>query len=67
MRSRVRLIVLAGALPLLISMAAAAQDVASFEKRVTVKKLPNGLTLLVMERAEAPVFAFETIVDSGSV
>ncbi len=43
------------------------QDIASFEKRITVKQLPNGLTLLVMERPEAPVFAFNTIVDSGSV
>src|SRR5919201_41535 len=43
-----------------------AQDVASFEKRITVKKLPNGLTLLVCERPEAPVFSFFTHVDVGS-
>jgi predicted Zn-dependent peptidase len=43
-----------------------AQDVASFEKRVTVKKLPNGLTLLLCERPEAPVFSFFTLVDAGS-
>jgi predicted Zn-dependent peptidase len=42
-------------------------DLASFEKRVTVKKLENGLTLLVMQRPEAPVFSFYTIVDAGSV
>ena len=41
-------------------------DLASFEKRVTVKKLDNGLTLVVMERPEAPVFSFYTIVDTGS-
>ena len=42
------------------------QDVASFEKRVTVKKLDNGLTLLICERTEAPVFSFFTMVDAGS-
>ncbi len=46
---------------------ASAQDVASFEKRTTVKKLANGLTLLVCERPQAPVFSFFTIVDAGSV
>src|SRR3954462_2518861 len=46
---------------------ATAQDVASFEKRITVKKLPNGLTLLVLERPEAPVFSFFTYVDAGDV
>ena len=55
------------ALLLLFSAIALAQDVASFEKRVTVKKLPNGLTLLVCERHEAPVFSFFTLVDAGSV
>jgi len=35
-------------------------------KRITVKKLPNGLTLLICERPEAPVFAFFTMVDAGS-
>jgi predicted Zn-dependent peptidase len=46
---------------------ASAQDLASFEKRITMKKLPNGLTLLVCERPEAPVFSFFTHVDAGSV
>jgi len=55
------------ALLLLFSAIALAQDVASFEKRVTVKKLPNGLTLIVCERHEAPVFSFFTLVDAGSV
>jgi predicted Zn-dependent peptidase len=45
---------------------AQAQDLASFEKRTTVKVLPNGLTLLVSERPEAPVFSFYTLVDAGS-
>jgi predicted Zn-dependent peptidase len=43
-----------------------AQDVASFEKRITVKKLSNGLTLMICERPEAPVFSFYTLVDAGS-
>jgi predicted Zn-dependent peptidase len=44
-----------------------AQDEASFAKRVTVKKLDNGLTLILCERHEAPVFSFFTLVDAGSV
>ena len=51
----------------LLAGAASAQDVASFEKRITLKKLPNGLTLLICERPEAPVFSFFTHVDVGSV
>ena len=43
-----------------------AQDVASFEKQITVKKLDNGLTVIIMERPEAPVFSFFTHVDAGS-
>jgi predicted Zn-dependent peptidase len=43
-----------------------AQDVASFAKRVTVKTLPNGLTVVICERPEAPVFSFFTHVDTGS-
>ena len=40
---------------------------ASFEKRTTVKKLDNGLTVVICERPEAPVFSFFTHVDAGSV
>ncbi len=43
-----------------------AQDLASFEKRVTVKVLDNRLTVLVCERPEAPVFSFFTHVDVGA-
>ena len=58
---------LKGALVLfLLSVVALAQDVASFEKRVTVKKLANGLTIALCERPEAPVFSFFTLVDAGS-
>lgn len=46
----------------------AAQDLASFEKRVTVKKLSNGLTAIICDRPDsAPVFSFYTNVDAGSV
>ncbi len=53
-------------LALTFSCFARAQDLASFEKRTTVKVLPNGLTLIVCERPEAPVFSFYTLVDAGS-
>jgi predicted Zn-dependent peptidase len=49
-----------------VSTLGAAQDVASFAKRITVKQLPNGLTLVICERPEAPVFSFFTMVDAGS-
>ncbi len=39
----------------------------NFAKHVTVKTLPNGLTLIVCDRPEAPVFSFFTIVNAGSV
>jgi predicted Zn-dependent peptidase len=55
------------AVVLLLAALAAAQDVASFEKRTTVKKLDNGLTVVICERPEAPVFSFFTHVDAGSV
>src|SRR6185437_7254765 len=54
------------ALGMALSCAMQAQDLASFEKRTTVKVLPNGLTLIVCERPEAPVFSFFTLVDAGS-
>ncbi len=65
MRSSVRRL-----FPVLVSLTLAApafaQDLAAFEKRVTVKQLENGLTLMVCERPEAPVFAYYTLVDAGS-
>src|ERR1700723_1502685 len=54
------------ALILVLTALSYAQDVVSFEKRITVKQLPNGLTLLICERPEAPVFSFFTLVDAGS-
>jgi predicted Zn-dependent peptidase len=55
------------AIVMVLTALAAAQDVASFEKRTTVKKLDNGLTVVICERPEAPVFSFFTHVDAGSV
>ena len=43
------------------------QDLKSFEQRITTKVLPNGLTLIVCERPEAPVFSYSTFVDAGAV
>src|ERR1700742_5086463 len=58
--------------PHLWSQAAPAPDpanpsrfLADFNNRVTTKVLPNGLTLIVCERPEAPVFSYFTIVDAG--
>ncbi|HYK37669.1 pitrilysin family protein [Alloacidobacterium sp.] len=48
-----------------LAVAAQAQDLSSFEKRITTKVLPNGLTLIICERPEAPVFSYFTIVDAG--
>ncbi len=44
---------------------ALAQDLTSFEKRVHVKTLSNGLTVLLLNRPQAPVFSFFTVVDAG--
>src|SRR5258708_11704265 len=54
-------------LAVLLRSSAPAQDLASFEKRTTVKVLKNGLTVILCERPEAPVFSFFTIVDAGAV
>jgi predicted Zn-dependent peptidase len=44
----------------------AAQDLASFEKNLTVHKLKNGLTVMIYRRPVAPVFSFFTYVDVGA-
>ena len=43
------------------------QDLKSFEQRITTKVLPNGLTLIICERPEAPVFSYSTFIDAGDV
>jgi predicted Zn-dependent peptidase len=44
----------------------ASQDLASFEKNLTVHVLENGWTFLILERPVAPVFSFATQVDVGA-
>jgi predicted Zn-dependent peptidase len=46
---------------------ARAQNLKSFEQRITTKVLPNGLTLVICERPEAPVFSYSTFIDAGDV
>ena len=41
-------------------------NLSSYEKHVSVKTLPNGLTVVLWRRPEAPVFSFFTMVDAGS-
>lgn len=60
---RIRILAVLFLLPTL----AVAQDLATFEKHATLNKLPNGLTVVIYERPEAPVFSFFTQVDVGSV
>jgi predicted Zn-dependent peptidase len=50
----------------LLSTTAFAQDLASFEKRTQVRKLDNGLTVILLERRDAPVFSYATVVNAGS-
>ncbi|HEX8892780.1 MAG TPA: pitrilysin family protein, partial [Terriglobales bacterium] len=57
---------LSALLLLALTLPLTAQDLASFEERVTMKTLPNGLTVIILRRPEAPVFSFFTMVDTGS-
>ncbi len=45
---------------------ASAQDMAAFEKNLTVHKMTNGLTVMIYRRPVAPVFSFFTHVDVGA-
>jgi predicted Zn-dependent peptidase len=51
----------------LVLAGAQAQDLKSFEQRTTTKVLANGLTLIVCERPDAPVFSYSTFIDAGDV
>ncbi len=55
-----------GFLMLFAATSVLAQDVASFEGRTTMRTLDNGLTVIVVERHEAPVFSFFTHVNTGA-
>ncbi len=65
MRQLTRYFLLA-ALALGLAGTVLAQDLASFEKRITLKKLDNGLTVIILDRPEAPVFSFFTHVNAGA-
>jgi predicted Zn-dependent peptidase len=51
---------------MLVATSVAAQDLASFEKRTQMRKLDNGLTVIILERHDAPVFSYATVVNTGS-
>jgi len=62
-RTRLSMLV---ALTLFAALGVTAQDLASFEKRMQVRTLGNGLTVLMLERRDAPVFSYATVVNAGS-
>jgi predicted Zn-dependent peptidase len=51
---------------ILVAAGLGAQDLASFEERTTMRTLDNGLTVIVVQRHEAPVFSFFTHVNTGA-
>jgi len=67
MQSRMRTAALALGLVGMAFVGAQAQDLKSFEQRITTKVLPNGLTILICERPDAPVFSYSTFIDAGDV
>jgi predicted Zn-dependent peptidase len=44
----------------------ASPELRNFARRITVQVLPNGLTLILCYRPEAPVFSYATLVDAGA-
>jgi predicted Zn-dependent peptidase len=50
----------------LVAAGASAQDLASFEKRTSMRQLDNGLTVIILERHDAPVFSYATMINTGS-
>lgn len=51
---------------MLVAASGAAQDLASFEKRTHLRVLDNGLTVIILERHDAPVFSYATVINAGS-
>lgn len=66
MRRRLAPLLAALFLLAVVALPAPAQDLAAFEKNVTVHKLKNGLSVLIYRRPVAPVFSFFTHVDVGA-
>src|SRR5262245_58793487 len=54
------------ALLTLITVTVTAQDLASFEKRTSMRKIANGLPVIIFERLDAPVFSYATVINAGS-
>ncbi|MGD0737670.1 MAG: pitrilysin family protein [Terracidiphilus sp.] len=67
MQIRIRSAALLLGLAAMAVYGAQAQDLKSFEQKITTKVLPNGLTLIICERPEAPVFSYTTFIDAGDV
>ena len=65
--SRVRRLAVVLAAATIACLGTHAQDLKSFEQKITTKVLPNGLTIIICERPEAPVFSYTTFVDAGDV
>ena len=51
---------------LILAAPLCAQDLAAFEKNVSVHKLSNGLTVIILHRPGAPVFSYATVVNAGN-
>ena len=67
--SRIALVAIAIVLwpaALLAQTTTTAEMLSQFEKKVAVKKLANGMTVIVCRRPEAPVFSFFTFVDAAA-
>ena len=59
-------LILSLVLCLMLPLAAGAKSYLDLEKSVVKHELPNGLTLLVLERPQAPVVSFVTWADVGA-
>ena len=44
-----------------------ATELKTFEQKITTKVLPNGLTILICERPDSPVFSYTTFINVGDV
>jgi len=67
MPTRMRFAAFLMAAATVVACGARGQDLKSFEQRITTKVLPNGLTLILCERPDAPVFSYSTFIDAGDV
>jgi predicted Zn-dependent peptidase len=67
MHTRLRAVAFFFAAATMAVLCAQGQDLKSFEQRITTKVLPNGLTLIICERPDAPVFSYATFIDAGDV